>query len=58
MGQSRPLFLYFLPFNTVASKHSILIFADDWIRTAESEVTALPTDHTTAHYLMDFTNFI
>ena len=35
MGQSRPLFIfYFLLFNTVDNKCSI-IFADDWIRTAD-----------------------
>ena len=33
MGHSRPLFLYFCLFSTVDSKHSIKIFADDWIRT-------------------------
>ena len=35
MGHSRPLFLYFHLFNTVDSKCSINIFADDWIRTAD-----------------------
>ena len=35
MGQSRPLFLYFRLFNTVDSKHTIYIFADDRIQTVD-----------------------
>ena len=34
-GPIPAFFLYFRLFNTVDSKHSIQIFADDWIRIAD-----------------------
>ena len=42
-GHSRSLFLYFRLFNTVDSKNSIYIFADDWILTA----SWIGSDHST-----------
>ena len=41
-GHFLPLFLYFRLFNTVVSKCSIYIFADDWIRTVYLWYTVQP----------------
>ena len=43
--RSRPLFLYFLLFNTVNSKQMFnIIFADDWIQTADLWYWKRPTE--------------
>ena len=50
MDHSRTIFLYFRLFNTVDSKYSIPIFADDWIRTADLSNRKRPLYQLSQHH--------